>query len=86
MFAVDRVSNFVTMIWCGESVWLVVFFNFPDVSCTPGDIRLYNSSAPGQGMLQQCNSSYQWSAVCDRDWDCNEAKVACRQLGFNDSS
>ena len=23
-----------------------------------------------------------WGAICDRDWDMNDATVACRSLGF----
>ena len=33
-------------------------------------------------MLQICKNR-RWHSVCDRFWDCNDAKVACRQLGFN---
>ena len=37
-------------------------------------------------MLQICDSTGHWTAVCDYYWGCNNAIVACRQLGFNDFS
>ena len=33
-------------------------------------------------MLQICKNG-RWHGVCDHFWDCDDAKVACRQLGFN---
>ena len=33
-------------------------------------------------MLQICVSN-SWQAVCDDFWDCNNAIVACKQLGYN---
>ena len=33
-------------------------------------------------MLQICVSN-SWQVVCDDYWDCNDALVACRQLGYN---
>ena len=56
-----------------------------DTNCTTGDLRLYNSTVSSQGMLQQCSSTNEWEAVCNYNWDCDNAKVACRQLGFDDS-
>uniref|UniRef100_A0A1X7SHQ5 SRCR domain-containing protein n=1 Tax=Amphimedon queenslandica TaxID=400682 RepID=A0A1X7SHQ5_AMPQE len=52
-------------------------------NCVPNSIRLYNSSTSGNlGLLQICNSSRNWSAVCDRGWGCTHSVVACKQLGF----
>ena len=36
-------------------------------------------------MLQICNSTQTWEAVCDYDWYCSAAVVACRQLGYTNS-
>ena len=45
-----------------------------------------NDSVPDEGLLLRCNSYNQWQAICNYDWECVDAIVACRQLGFNDSS
>ena len=54
-----------------------------DISCTPGELRLYNGSVPNDGMLQYCNGTNEWSAFCSYGWDCHDAMVACQQLGFS---
>ena len=54
--------------------------------CTYRQIRLYNTatkSTGSSGMLQICDSTGNWTAVCDFYWKCNNAVVACRQLGYN---
>ena len=54
--------------------------------CTYGQIRLYNSTintSGDSGMLQICDATGHWTAVCDYSWGCNEAVVACKQLGYN---
>ena len=53
--------------------------------CENGTLRLWSSSSttpPEEGMLQICVSN-SWQVVCDDYWDCNDATVACRQLGYN---
>ena len=59
--------------------------------CTYGDIRLYNSTdertVSDDGMLQICDdNNAEWTAVCDFNWQCNHAVVACKQLGFSNPS
>ena len=57
--------------------------------CTHRDIRLYNSSdhsrVSDNGMLQICGNA-EWTAVCDFNWGCSHAVVACKQLGFSNPS
>ena len=37
-------------------------------------------------MLQICDSTGHWTAVCDYAWDCDSARVACNDLGYNATS
>ena len=53
--------------------------------CSDGDIRLYGGNTDSEGMVQLCNSTGSWEAVCDLFWDCAESVVACRQLGYNNA-
>ena len=47
-----------------------------------GAIRLVNSSNVERGRLEVCIGG-KYGTVCDDYWDAREAKVVCRQLGFN---
>ena len=51
--------------------------------CNSSDVRLYNSlgTTPGEGSVQYCYSET-WYSACDYDWDCREANVVCKQLGY----
>ena len=45
--------------------------------------RLFkNVESQYQGMLQICSSTQMWEAVCDYNWQCDEAIVAGKQLGY----
>ena len=41
-----------------------------------------NGSTQYEGRVEICLNS-QWGVVCDVGFDDNDAKVACRQLGFD---
>ena len=55
-----------------------------------GDVRLVNGTESGSaGRVEIClphsdsNGTLVWGTVCHKGWDNNEARVVCRQLGFN---
>ena len=52
-------------------------------SPSPGDIRLTGGNYSNEGLLEvYCNGD--WGTVCDDTFSIIEARVACRQLGYND--
>ena len=48
---------------------------------TEGELRLVRGANQTDGFLEACHDGI-WMAVCDDDWDEDDAEVACRQLGF----
>ena len=52
--------------------------------CYEGEIRLLGGPTAAQGTVELCARN-QWDAICDPYWSANDAKVVCRQLGFNRS-
>ncbi|XP_041456396.1 deleted in malignant brain tumors 1 protein-like [Lytechinus variegatus] len=46
------------------------------------DIRLVGGSHENEGRVEIYYSS-QWNTICDSGWGIEEARVICRQLGFN---
>ena len=60
-------------------------------TCQRGDVRLVNGT-DSAGRVEIClprsdsNGTLVWGTVCHKNWDNNEARVVCRQLGFNTST
>ena len=51
--------------------------------CESGDVRLQDGLNPSNGRLEICQYRT-WGAVCTNKWDRDDAKVVCRQLGYDD--
>lgn len=57
---------------------------FSVVICVQGGIRLVGGSTAREGRVEVCNNNA-WGTVCDDQFGTNDARVACRQLGFSDT-
>ena len=52
------------------------------VPCTPeGGVRL-TGDRPGRGTVWVCINGV-WSTVCDNYWNIPDARVVCKQLGYD---
>ena len=50
-------------------------------NCTSGEVRLSGEVTSESGRLEVCVNNA-WGTVCNNNWDVHDARVACRQLGF----
>ena len=51
-------------------------------SCTHGTVRLVNGATTNQGRVEVCVGRT-WGTVCDDYFGTNDARVVCRQLGYD---
>ena len=60
---------------------LTNMFNGNFVACIHGHIRLVDGSTPYEGRVEVCRND-EWGTICDDGWGTSDARVVCRQLGF----
>ena len=51
-------------------------------SCTHGSVQLVGGSTSNQGRVEVCVGQT-WGTVCHDSFYSNNARVVCRQLGYN---
>ena len=68
-------------------VYTLFTFDYPSATleqevCNHTDVRLVNGNTPQEGEVEICLNGL-WGSVCSNRWDINDAKVVCRQLGYD---
>lgn len=72
--------------WCIVREQIFLLYLYTELACSPyGSLRLYDAvndaNETGRGAVQYCYYGT-WYSACQYSWDCREANVACRQLGY----
>lgn len=72
--------------WCMVREQIFLLYLYTELACSPyGSLRLYDAvndaNETGRGAVQYCYYGT-WYSACQYSWDCREANVACRQLGY----
>ena len=52
------------------------------MSCEDGEVRLQRGTDNSNGRVEVCQFGT-WGAVCNDEWDDNDARVVCGQLGYD---
>jgi len=51
-------------------------------NCTNGTVHLVDGPVENAGRVEVCINGV-WGTVCHNGWNNNDARVVCRQLGYN---
>ena len=67
---------------CSEEAGVICYGSDSDHGCNETDIRLVDGETEREGRLEICINGV-WGSVCNHGWDIKNARVVCRQLGYN---
>ena len=52
------------------------------MNCEDGEVMLQSGTNDSNGRVEVCRFRA-WGAVCSDEWDDNDARVVCGQLGYD---
>ena len=59
-----------------------LYISYTDRECNEATIQLVDGDTPDDGWVEICLDGM-WGSVCSYQWDYKDARVVCRELGYD---
>ena len=79
-----KLESYATVGFLGSFDYVTVALMLDTLQCHETDVRVIDGRTANDGRVQICYNGL-WGSVCDDSWDERDAKVVCRQLGYEGS-